>query len=143
MGLNPMILRQVRDFTLAVSPSEPPAVPRRGYRASGFVLGRIPDLQALDQERQDSAIRTIGLTLGRRDPSQIAGRIKIVPVGELDPCPIALLSREPDKEGLQRSGSLKPRGARRSARCVFGPTEIWRPYSNGLPSGQWRKSQWE
>jgi len=39
MGLNPTILRQDRAFALAVSPSEPPAVPRRGYRASGFVLG--------------------------------------------------------------------------------------------------------
>ena len=29
MGLNPMILRQVRAFAVAVSPSEPPAVPRK------------------------------------------------------------------------------------------------------------------
>src|SRR5580704_1890955 len=36
MGLNPMILGQVPAFALAVSPSEPPAVLRRGYRASGF-----------------------------------------------------------------------------------------------------------
>ncbi len=42
MGLNPTILRPVRAFALAVSPSEPPAVPRRGYRASGFVLTSIP-----------------------------------------------------------------------------------------------------
>jgi hypothetical protein len=42
-GVDPMILRQVRDFTLAAS--EPPAVPRRGYRASGFVLGRKVRLQ--------------------------------------------------------------------------------------------------
>src|SRR5271166_3727792 len=42
MGLNPTILRQVRAFALAVSPSEPPAVPRRRYRASGFVLALQP-----------------------------------------------------------------------------------------------------
>jgi len=41
MGLNPVILRQVRAFALAVGLSEPPAVPRRGYIASGFVLGSI------------------------------------------------------------------------------------------------------
>src|SRR5271155_783259 len=50
-----MILRQVRDFTLAVSPSEPPAVPRRGYRASGFVLGREPRLQSAPREGPESA----------------------------------------------------------------------------------------
>jgi hypothetical protein len=43
MGLNPTILRQVGAFALAVTPSEPPAVHRRGYRASGLVLTLTPD----------------------------------------------------------------------------------------------------
>ena len=42
MGLNPTILRQVRAFALAVTPSEPPALHRRGYRASGLVLTSTP-----------------------------------------------------------------------------------------------------
>src|ERR1700722_13040728 len=41
MGLNPTILRQVRACALAVTPSEPPPVHRRGYRASGLVLTSI------------------------------------------------------------------------------------------------------
>jgi hypothetical protein len=45
MGLNPMILRQGRAFAFLVSPSVHPAVLRRPYRASGFVLGRIARLQ--------------------------------------------------------------------------------------------------
>jgi hypothetical protein len=42
IGLNPTILRQVRAFALAVTPSEPPVVHRRGYRASGLVLTSTP-----------------------------------------------------------------------------------------------------
>ena len=42
MGLNPTILRQVRACALAVTPSEPPPVHRRGYRASGLVLTSTP-----------------------------------------------------------------------------------------------------
>jgi hypothetical protein len=47
MGLNPTILRQVRAFALAVTPSEPPAVHRRGYRASGLVLTSFPAVRLL------------------------------------------------------------------------------------------------
>jgi hypothetical protein len=46
MGLNPTILRQVRAFALSVTPSEPPAVHRRGYRASGLVLTSTPAVAA-------------------------------------------------------------------------------------------------
>jgi hypothetical protein len=42
MGLNPRTLRQVRAFALTVTPSEPPAVHRCGYRASGLVLTSTP-----------------------------------------------------------------------------------------------------
>jgi len=40
MGLNPTILGQGRAFVFLLSPSVHPAVPRRPYRAGGFVLGR-------------------------------------------------------------------------------------------------------
>jgi hypothetical protein len=42
-----MILRQGRAFAFLVGPSAHPAVPRRPYRASGFVLGRISNIQRL------------------------------------------------------------------------------------------------
>src|SRR4029077_20120314 len=45
MGLNPTILRQLRAFALAVAPSKPPAVHRRGYSASGLVHTRITDTE--------------------------------------------------------------------------------------------------
>jgi hypothetical protein len=47
MGLNPTILRQVRAFALAVTPSEPLALHRRGYRASGLVLTSIRDIESV------------------------------------------------------------------------------------------------
>src|SRR4029077_20103528 len=52
MGLNPTILRQVRACALAVTPSEPPPVHRRGYRASGLVLTSIRDLAQTSQMRK-------------------------------------------------------------------------------------------
>src|SRR5271157_3000807 len=41
--VNPTILRQAQAFAFAFSPSDPCRRPRRGYRASGLVLGRTAD----------------------------------------------------------------------------------------------------
>ena len=56
MGLNPTILRQVRALVLAFSPSEPAAVPRRGYRASGLVHAQ---MAAVPRRLGERAISTL------------------------------------------------------------------------------------
>ncbi len=79
MGLNPTILRQGRAFVFLLSPSAHPAVPRRPYRASGFVLGREARLQASPREGPESVPkapfhceREIGFTAHQR-PLQSPG----------------------------------------------------------------------
>ena len=66
MGLNPMILRQGRAFAFLVSPSVHPAVPRRPYRASGFVLGRIPALWRSRRNGKNAQIAVIHGPCGER-----------------------------------------------------------------------------
>jgi hypothetical protein len=56
-----MILRQGRAFAFLVSPSVHPAVPRRPYRASGFVLGRIPAFPEGAQEWQELYVKRSSL----------------------------------------------------------------------------------
>src|SRR5271165_39492 len=49
-GVEPHDLETGLSLRFRLQPSEPPAGPRRGYRASGFVLGRIPALQKAARE---------------------------------------------------------------------------------------------
>jgi hypothetical protein len=83
MGLNPTILRQVRAFALPVTPSEPPVVHRRGYRASGLVLTSIRDIAQTSQMRPWSPFGEVArfLQTGRTVEDPYDRSVWIVVVG--------------------------------------------------------------
>src|SRR5208282_4554697 len=82
MGLNPTILRQVRAFALAVSPSEPPAVPRRCYRASGLVLTSTPAVRS-------ALIAVIPRQCGEEGPASLQAVAPRLP-GHVSRCSLSL-----------------------------------------------------
>jgi hypothetical protein len=104
--LNPTILRQVRAFALAVSPSETPAVHRRGYRASGLVLTSTRDVAQTSQMRKE---RSFADSLGTRE---IGSRVeRQMARASATACALASVGVAPNrrrKVRLKYERSLKP-----------------------------------
>jgi hypothetical protein len=64
-GVEPHDLETGLSLRFRLQPSEAPAGPRRGYRASGFVLGRNPALPKSVREWQESDTDVADRGLGR------------------------------------------------------------------------------
>ena len=130
MGLNPMILRQVRAFALAVTPSEPPAVHRRGYRASGFVQGPYADVPFNSEEdgidfEGEFGVVVDDVAMGT-EPEAAGSRIRLIV--QINDWSLRFVGA---REMLRGFGFLQAKPSTSFAPCAVTPDELEESWRDG------------